>query len=61
MNQYTITFDANGGEGGITRELDYGSALNAPNVTRTGYTFNGWEPNVPASVPLGGATYTAQW
>ena len=41
--------------------MDYGSALSAPTVTRTGYTFNGWSPAIPATVPAGNATYTAQW
>ena len=61
INQYTVTFDANGGTGGRSRELEYESTLVAPIVTRTGYTFKGWLPSVPATVPLGGATYTAQW
>ena len=60
-NKYTVIFSANGGTGGMIGSLDYGSALVAPTVTRTGYTFKGWSPNVPATVPLGGATYTALW
>ena len=60
-NKYTVTFDANGGTGGTSAELDYGSTLVAPTVTRMGYTFKGWSPSVAATVPLGGATYTAQW
>ena len=60
-NAYAVTFDANGGNGGWSRNLDYDSAIVAPTVTRTGYTFKGWSPSVPTTVPLGGATYTAQW
>ena len=60
-NKYTVTFDTNGGTGGTSAELDYGSTLAAPTVTRTGYTFKGWSPSVAATVPLGGATYVAQW
>ena len=60
-NQYTVTFDANGGEGGTSGKLDYGSAITAPTVTREGHTFTGWSPSVPATVPVGGGTYTAQW
>ncbi|MBR4615692.1 MAG: InlB B-repeat-containing protein, partial [Kiritimatiellae bacterium] len=60
-NKYTVTFDANGGTGGWTKSLDYGSAIAAPAVTRTGYTFKGWTPAVAATVPLNGATYKAQW
>ena len=58
---YTVTFDANGGEGGWTMDLDYGAALSVPVVTRAGYTFVGWVPEVADTVPIGGATYTAQW
>ena len=61
INQYTMTFDANGGVGGKTIVLDYGSPLSAPAVTREGHTFNGWSPGVPSTVPDGDATYTAQW
>ena len=57
--KYTVTFDANGGQDGITGEVDYDSELVAPEVSREGYTFLGWTPEVAAKVPLGGATYTA--
>ena len=60
-NQYTVTFNANGGTGGWSRSMDYGSAISAPTVTRTGYTFIGWTPEISATVPIGGAMYTAQW
>ena len=61
INKYTVTFDANGGTGGKTVTLDYGTALSAPTVTRDGHTFTGWSPSVPATVPAGDVTYTAQW
>ena len=60
-NQYVVTFDANGGNGGWSVYMDYGATITAPTVTRTGYTFKGWSPAVPATVPAGNATYTAQW
>ena len=61
INQYTATFDANGGEGGKSVTQNYGTALSAPTVTRTGYTFAGWLPEVAATVPASNVTYTAQW
>ena len=60
-NIYEVVFDANGGEGGETVTQDYGTALSAPTVTRTGYTFTGWSPSVPSTVPAANVTYTAQW
>ncbi len=61
VNSYVVTFDANGGVGGWSREMVYGSAIVAPTVTREGYTFKGWSPDVAATVPAGNVTYMAQW
>lgn len=61
VNQYEIAFKANGGEGGTCVMLAYGSAMVAPVVTRVGYTFMGWDPIVPTTVPAMDATYVAQW
>ena len=60
-NCYTVTFNANGGNGGVTTTQDYGTAINVPTVTREGYTFTGWSPVVEATVPASNVTYTAQW
>ena len=61
VNKYTITFDANGGDGGTSKELEYGAAIAAPTVTREGYTLSVWQPAVPDTVPASNATYVAQW
>ena len=60
-NYYTIVFNANGGTGGTSASMQFGSALSAPAVTKTGYTFTGWTPGVSATVPAANTTYTAQW
>ena len=61
-NNYNITFDANGGTGGTgPTSMLYDSPLNAPVVSRTGYSFVEWLPEVPATVPAQDTTYTAQW
>ncbi len=60
-NQYMVTFDANGGSGGMSMLKDYGSLLLAPVATRPGYTFGGWVPEVAATVPAEDVTYIAQW
>jgi uncharacterized repeat protein (TIGR02543 family) len=62
INQYTATFVHNDGTGNTTQKAqNYGTALSAPTMTRTGYTFEGWDPEVPPTMPEGGGTYTAQW
>ncbi len=61
INRYNVTFNANGGIGGKSVQLDYDSLIVAPEVSRVGYTFTGWSPAVPATVPTNDATYTAQW
>jgi len=61
-NQYKMTFVLDNGEEDIVKTLDYKSELKAPeNVTKKGYSFTGWNPEVPTTVPLGDKTYTAQW
>ncbi|HZK39237.1 MAG TPA: InlB B-repeat-containing protein, partial [Clostridia bacterium] len=60
-SDYNVTFDANGGTGGLSVLLPYGNTLKAPIVERTGYTFMGWSPSVPVSVPIGNSIYTAEW
>ena len=60
-NQYTLTFDADGGNGGTSTSVYYGAAITAPtNVTKTGYSFAGWG-DVAATMPAANTTYTAQW
>ena len=63
VNQYTITFDTNGGTSEITPiTQDYGTAITAPaNPTREGYTFIGWDKEIPTTMPAENMTVTAQW
>ena len=61
-NQYTSTFVLGNGQDNVVKTQDYNTELSAPeNLVKTGYTFNGWTPTVPATVPVGDQTYTAQW
>lgn len=41
-NEYTVTFDANGGTGSTSAKVLYGSTATAPAVSRTGYSLSGW-------------------
>ena len=62
INKYTFTFDTDGGSevAGITQ--DYNSAITAPTApTKTGYTFAGWVPAIPETVPAENMSFKAQW
>ena len=62
INQYTITFNTDGGSEVAPITQDYATAVAAPqNPTKTGYTFAGWSPEVPATMPAENVTVTAQW
>ena len=62
INQYTITFDTNGGSEIAPITQDYGTEITAPdNPTRKGYTFKGWDKEIPETMPAGNITVKAQW
>ncbi len=62
INQYTITFDTNGGNEIDSITLDYGTEITAPdNPTRKGYTFKGWDKEIPETMPAENITVKAQW
>ena len=61
-NQYTITFDTNGGSEIAPITQDYGTKITAPdNPTRKGYTFKGWDKEIPKTMPAENITITARW
>ena len=69
--EYTVTYNANGGNCGTASATYQGTALILPTPTRTGYTFNGWYTAASGGTKIGdaGASYTpsanvtlyAQW
>ena len=62
INQYTITFDSNGGSTVPSITQDFATAVTAPAApTREGYTFTGWNQDVPTTIPAENVTLTAQW
>ena len=62
INQYTIAFDTNGGSEITPITQDYGTKITAPdNPTRKGYTFKGWDKEIPKTMPAENITVKAQW
>ena len=62
INQYTITFKPENGDEDTTITQGYDTPVTAPaNPTRTGYTFAGWDREIPATMPAENMTVTAQW
>ena len=62
INQYTITFDTNGGSEIAPITQDYGTVITAPEApTRKGYTFIGWDKEIPKTMPAENITLKARW
>src|SRR5690606_35682043 len=58
----TITFDSAGGSAVAPITQAVGSQIDPPAApTREGYTFSGWSPALPTTMPAGDLTLTALW
>ena len=61
-NTYTITFDTAGGSEITPITQDYDTAIIAPaDPTREGYTFIGWDKEIPTTMPAENITLKAKW
>ena len=61
-NKYTITFDTNGGSEIAPITQDYGTAITAPaDPAKEGYTFIGWDTEIPTTMPAENITLKAKW
>lgn len=60
-NYYMMSFNLDGGYGVEPIYARYGASVKVENPTKPGYTFSGWEPQVPTTVPAENTTYKAKW
>ena len=61
INQYTITVKPENGKADITITQDYGTPITAPTLTREGYTYIGWDMEIPKTMPAENITLKALW
>ncbi|MCQ2396896.1 MAG: InlB B-repeat-containing protein, partial [Lentisphaeria bacterium] len=62
-NYYLLSFDSNGAlEAPAAVYLPYGASVGTiSEPTKPGYTFAGWSPAIPSTMPAANTTCTAQW
>lgn len=62
VNEYTITFDSDGGSAVEAITQDYGTEITAPDdPTLADFVFDGWDVAIPTTMPAGNITITATW
>lgn len=58
---YLMNFDLDGGYGVEPIYARYGAPINVGTPTKPGYSFNGWNPKLPATMPAENTTHKATW
>ena len=58
---YLMNFDLGGGYGVEPIYARYGAPIEVGKPTKPGYTFEGWTPSLPDSMPAKDTKFTAQW
>ena len=62
INQYTITFDTDGGTEVASITQDYNTDIKKPSdPTKTGSVFTGWDKEIPSKMPAENMTIKALW
>ena len=60
-NYYLLSLDLDGGYGAEPVYARFGASISVANPTKPGYTFTGWEPTLPSTMPAENQTLKAQW
>ena len=60
-NYYLLSLDLDGGYGADPVYARYGAAVSVAEPEKPGYTFVGWNPTKPDTMPAENRTLTAQW
>ena len=60
-NYYLLTLNLDGGYGADPVYARYGAPISVDKPTKAGYTFGGWNPSLPETMPAENRTCTAQW
>ena len=58
---YLMNFDLDGGYGVEPIYARYGAPINVGTPTKPGYSFNGWNPKLPVTMPAENTTHKATW
>lgn len=58
---YLMNFDLDGGYGVEPIYARYGAPISVGTPTKPGYSFNDWNPELPATMPAESATHKATW
>ena len=58
---YLMNFDLDGGYGVEPIYARYGAPISVGTPTKPGYSFNGWDPELPTTMPAENTTHKATW
>ena len=58
---YLMTFDLDGGYGVEPIYARFGAPISVDTPTKPGYTFEGWDKTIPATMPAQNTSYKASW
>lgn len=60
-NYYLMNFNLDGGYGVEPIYARYGAPISVGTPTKPGYSFGGWDPELPGTMPAKNSTFKARW